>query len=80
MLTPHSQVRNRWFGRPSATQEHLVLAFRAYHPLVLFPLPPLVQRAHPRQGLARVHVVAQDLPLPLPLSAVRFRLLISKVL
>ena len=80
MLISHSQVRNLGLGRPSATQERLVLALRAHHPPVLFPLLPRVLRAPPRLGLVRVHVVARDLPLLLPLSEVQFRLLTSKVL
>lgn len=75
MLTSHSQFRNLWLGRPLATQGRLVLALRAHHPLVLSPLRPRVQRAHPRLDLVRVHVVAQDLPLLLLLSEVQFRLL-----
>lgn len=78
ILTSHSQVRNQWLGRPSATQERPVLALRAHHPLVLSHLLPRVQRAPPR--LVRVHVVARDLPLLLLLSEVQFRLLTSKVL
>ena len=80
ILTSHSQVRNLWLGRPSATQERPALAFRAHHPLVLSPLLPRVQRAPPRLGLVRVHVVAQDLPLLLLPNEVQFRLLTNKVL
>lgn len=80
ILTSHSQVRNLWLGRPSVTQERPALAFRAHHPLVLFPLLPRAQRAPPRLGLVRVRVVAQDLLLLLLLSEVQFRLLTSKVL
>jgi hypothetical protein len=78
-VTSHSQARNLWLDRPSVTQERPVLAFRAHHPLVLSPLLRRVQRAPPRQGLVRVHVM-QDLPLLLLQSEVRFRLLTSKVL
>ena len=79
LMTSYSQVRNLWPGRLSATQERPVLALRAPHPLVLFPLLPRVQQAHLRLGLVRVHAV-QDSPLLLLLSEVQFWLLTSKVL
>jgi hypothetical protein len=80
MLTSHSQIPNLWLGHPWAIQERPALALRAHHPIVLFHLLLRVQRAPPRLGLVRVHVVARDLPLLLLLSEVQFRPLLSKVL